>query len=357
MVRDRRCGHVGGGRAGPGPVICPAGRRRPGRPAGGLAGRARHPGPARHAPAAHPVGAPQRLRRPGRRCPPRRRRPGRAATRAGGCAPGRATGSWSAGRGGRHPDATRPGWSSPSAAPTGVGRPASRPLDRVAPRGPAARRPAPQRRPRAAAAPPSTPSGTCWPRRCQRRVCRRRRPQPVAGRGPMATRRGLVGAAGRRHLARHLLDCRVAPGRGQPGLPDALAAVRRTADGVGGHGARTRRAGPPGRSGPPGPPMWPTRSCAPGPASCRAPAASREAEGVCRREAELADGHAEYRFSGYVTVTAADREGLEAACVETEQAAQRAHLELRRSVRSPGGGVHLDPAAGAGAGLTGAPKR
>jgi hypothetical protein len=56
----------------------------------------------------------------------------------------------------------------------------------------------------------------------------------------------------------------------------------------------------------------------------------REAEGVIRREAELADGHADYRFSGYVTVTAADRDGLEAACVETEQAAQRAHLELRR---------------------------
>jgi hypothetical protein len=57
---------------------------------------------------------------------------------------------------------------------------------------------------------------------------------------------------------------------------------------------------------------------------------SREAEGVVRREAELAEGHAEYRFSGYVTVTAGDRDGLEAACVETEQAAQRAHLELRR---------------------------
>ena len=56
----------------------------------------------------------------------------------------------------------------------------------------------------------------------------------------------------------------------------------------------------------------------------------REAEGVIRRESELAEGHAEYRFSGYVTVTAADREGLEAACVETEQVAQRAHLELRR---------------------------
>ncbi len=56
----------------------------------------------------------------------------------------------------------------------------------------------------------------------------------------------------------------------------------------------------------------------------------READGVIRREAELADGHADYRFSGYVTVTAGDRDGLDAACVETEQAAERAHLELRR---------------------------
>jgi hypothetical protein len=56
----------------------------------------------------------------------------------------------------------------------------------------------------------------------------------------------------------------------------------------------------------------------------------REAEGVMRREYELADGHAEYRFSGYVTVTADSRDGLESACVVTEQAAQSAHLELRR---------------------------
>jgi hypothetical protein len=57
---------------------------------------------------------------------------------------------------------------------------------------------------------------------------------------------------------------------------------------------------------------------------------SREAEGVMRREAELANGHAEYRFAGYVTVSGGDRQELEAACVETQQAAQRAHLELCR---------------------------
>jgi hypothetical protein len=56
----------------------------------------------------------------------------------------------------------------------------------------------------------------------------------------------------------------------------------------------------------------------------------KEAEGAVRREQELADGHCEYRFSGYVTVTADDRDALAGACAETEQAAQASHLELLR---------------------------
>jgi hypothetical protein len=56
----------------------------------------------------------------------------------------------------------------------------------------------------------------------------------------------------------------------------------------------------------------------------------RQAEGVLRREAELADGHAEYRYAGYVSVTAADPEELDRACAEVEQTAQHAHLDLRR---------------------------
>jgi hypothetical protein len=55
----------------------------------------------------------------------------------------------------------------------------------------------------------------------------------------------------------------------------------------------------------------------------------RESEGVIRREAELADGHQEFRFSGYVTVSAEDRDGLAAACAAAEHAAQSARLELR----------------------------
>lgn len=56
----------------------------------------------------------------------------------------------------------------------------------------------------------------------------------------------------------------------------------------------------------------------------------RQAEGVARREAELADGHAEYRFSGYVTVSGTDRSALDQGCAEIEHAAQNAHLDLRR---------------------------
>jgi hypothetical protein len=57
---------------------------------------------------------------------------------------------------------------------------------------------------------------------------------------------------------------------------------------------------------------------------------AREAEVVSRRETELADGHASFRFSGYVTVTAPDRARLDEACAMTEQAAGQCRLEIRR---------------------------
>ncbi|HUA95183.1 MAG TPA: SCO6880 family protein, partial [Acidimicrobiales bacterium] len=57
---------------------------------------------------------------------------------------------------------------------------------------------------------------------------------------------------------------------------------------------------------------------------------AREAELVVRRESELAEGHGSYRFSGYVTVTAATLAELEESCDATEHAAGQAHLELRR---------------------------
>lgn len=56
----------------------------------------------------------------------------------------------------------------------------------------------------------------------------------------------------------------------------------------------------------------------------------REEEVAVRRELELADGHAQYRFSGYVTIRADDPDALEDACRRTEQSAGRAAIELRR---------------------------
>jgi Putative type VII ESX secretion system translocon, EccE len=55
-----------------------------------------------------------------------------------------------------------------------------------------------------------------------------------------------------------------------------------------------------------------------------------QAEAVARREQELADGHADVRFSGYVTVTADTPEALSEACGEVEHAAGQSRLELQR---------------------------
>lgn len=56
----------------------------------------------------------------------------------------------------------------------------------------------------------------------------------------------------------------------------------------------------------------------------------RKAQASARREEELADGHAEMRFAGYITVSAPGREELERSCGEVEHAAQLARLELQR---------------------------
>jgi hypothetical protein len=56
---------------------------------------------------------------------------------------------------------------------------------------------------------------------------------------------------------------------------------------------------------------------------------TREKESVEERDVELADGHTQYRFSGYVTVTTESRDELRAACAAVEQAAGQARVELR----------------------------
>ena len=55
-----------------------------------------------------------------------------------------------------------------------------------------------------------------------------------------------------------------------------------------------------------------------------------QADAVGRREQELADGHADVRFSGYITVTADNPEALAEACGEVEHAAGQSRLELQR---------------------------
>jgi hypothetical protein len=55
-----------------------------------------------------------------------------------------------------------------------------------------------------------------------------------------------------------------------------------------------------------------------------------QADAVSRREQELADGHADVRFSGYITVTADNPEALAEATGEVEHAAGQARLELQR---------------------------
>ena len=55
----------------------------------------------------------------------------------------------------------------------------------------------------------------------------------------------------------------------------------------------------------------------------------REREGVEQRDVELTDGHAQYRFSGYVTVTGPSKDQLYQARAEIEQAAGQARVDLR----------------------------
>jgi hypothetical protein len=57
---------------------------------------------------------------------------------------------------------------------------------------------------------------------------------------------------------------------------------------------------------------------------------TREKEGAEHRDVELADGHAQYRFSGYVTVTADSPDELRDACGSMEQAAGQTRMDLRR---------------------------
>jgi hypothetical protein len=60
----------------------------------------------------------------------------------------------------------------------------------------------------------------------------------------------------------------------------------------------------------------------------------REQDSLADHERDLSDGHAFYRFSGYITVTAPTRDELVTACGEIEEAAGRCFLDIRRLVGS-----------------------
>jgi hypothetical protein len=57
---------------------------------------------------------------------------------------------------------------------------------------------------------------------------------------------------------------------------------------------------------------------------------ARESEVLARREAELAEGHASFRYAGFVTVSAPSEEDLVASCDSVQHAAGQSRLMLRR---------------------------
>jgi hypothetical protein len=57
---------------------------------------------------------------------------------------------------------------------------------------------------------------------------------------------------------------------------------------------------------------------------------ARESEVLARREAELAEGHASFRYAGFVTVSAPSEEDLVAACDAVQHSAGQSRLMLRR---------------------------
>ena len=57
---------------------------------------------------------------------------------------------------------------------------------------------------------------------------------------------------------------------------------------------------------------------------------ARESEVLARREAELADGHASFRYAGFVTISAASEAELATTCDAVQHAAGQSRLALRR---------------------------
>lgn len=56
----------------------------------------------------------------------------------------------------------------------------------------------------------------------------------------------------------------------------------------------------------------------------------KEQDALADHERDLSNGHAFFRFAGFITVTAFSREELDASCGEVEEAAGRSFLDIRR---------------------------
>ena len=142
--------------------------------------------------------------------------------------------------------------------------------------------------------------------------------------------RGVGPRARRRAPARDVLGRRVAPHRGAERLPRPAAARigagHRCRSSWNRWARRRRRA----RSRRPGRPTWPTPNCAAANGFIFTARHSRQSEVLARREAELADGHASFRFSGYITASAPTEEELVTACEAVQHAASQARLVVRR---------------------------
>jgi hypothetical protein len=74
----------------------------------------------------------------------------------------------------------------------------------------------------------------------------------------------------------------------------------------------------------------------------------RRQQAAAGREEELADGHAEMRFAGFVTVSARSAEELERTATEVEHAAALARLELQRLYGEQGAGFTFSLPLGRG---------
>ena len=57
---------------------------------------------------------------------------------------------------------------------------------------------------------------------------------------------------------------------------------------------------------------------------------ARESEVLVRREAELAEGHASFRYAGFITVSAESEEELVTSCDAVQHAAGQCRMALRR---------------------------